>query len=162
MSEADRIEQIELKEGQEGAGHLENNRLQQNKLKYSHPYDKNFLRLFYEEVSELIISNSYRKLFFLGAGAGNETAFIRNKLPFDNHITLTDLSDNSLEHHKECFANYQAALPDEVLACSFNNLPFPKQGNDSCAIAFLCLHHSDSIDRVIFHVLETFDNFILL
>lgn len=161
MSVADRIEKIELEDNRKGSEYIENMKLQKNKLKYSHPYEKYFLQYIYGEILQLIISNSYRKLVFLGAGAGNEAAYIRSKLPFDNHITLTDLSYYSLKHYKECFKHYHAPLPERVLTCSFNKLPFSKQQNDSCAIAFLCLHHTDFIGRVISHILEIFDNLIL-
>jgi len=163
MSVARRIEEIELESGRKSAAeNPENVQLQKNKLAFSHPYEKYFLSLFYDEVLRIVEENSYRDIVFLGAGAGNEAAYVRRRLPDDSRITLTDLSWDSLMHYEECFANYNAPLPDEVLTCSFNDLPFSKVGSDCCAIAFLCLHHGDSIERVIGHILERFDNLILL
>ncbi len=160
---SDEIEKIELEESRLNAEKLaENTQLQKNKLKYSHPYDKYFLRLFWDEVLKLIVANSYCKLVFLGAGAGNEAAYIRRRLPDGTKLVLTDLCRESLEHYKECFQNYGAPLPDEVLECSFNKLPFSEKYRDYCAIAFLCLHHSDSIERVVRHILDVFDRLILL
>ena len=163
MSVADRIEEIELESSRKSAAeNPENARLQKNKLALSHPYEKYFLNLFYDAVLGIVEENSYYDLVFLGAGAGNEAAYVRSKLPNNSKITLTDLSWDSLKHYKGCFENYNAPLPDEVLTCSFNELPFSRMGSDCCAVAFLCLHHSDSIERVICHILECFDHLILL
>lgn len=160
---ADEIEKIELEESRLTAEEsTENAQLQKNKLKYSHPYDKYFLQLFWCDVLKIIVKNSYSKFVFLGAGAGNEAAYIRSRLPGNTKMILTDLCWDSLKHYKECFHNYKATLPDQVLTCSFNNLPFTEQERDYCAIAFLCLHHSDSIERVVRHILDVFDQLILL
>lgn len=65
----DRIARIELEGSKKSVEvNLENIELQKNRLKYSYPYDKIYLKLFYDEVLEIISLNSYSYLIFLGGG----------------------------------------------------------------------------------------------
>ena len=162
MSPLDRIARIELEESRKvSEEYVENVQLQKNKLKYSHPYDKFFLVLFWNEVLKIIVSKSYNHLIFLGGGSGNEAAYIKSKLQKKNRIILTDLSYHELRYYKEVFKNYSVSPPNGVLACSFNELPFSRLPNKYCAVAFLCLHHSKSIEQIILHMLEIFDELII-
>lgn len=54
-----------------------------------------------------------------------------------------------------------APFPDAVVSCSFNNLPFSRKAHDYCAIAFLCLHHSNSIEQAVMRIMEIFDQAII-
>lgn len=159
----DRIARIELEESKRGAlANPENVELQKNKLCYSHPYDKMYLQMFYDEVVELIFSNEYNCLVFLGGGAGNECAYIRSQLKALDKVVLTDLSYHILGFYKDVFNNYNSPMPNGALACSFTELPFSETIRQYCGIAFLCLHHSVSIEYVIKNLLEVFDQIILL
>ena len=162
MCAANRIEEIELSKSIRKSKECpENAQLQRNKLKCSHPYEKLFLQLYWDGVLKTIIENSYNNFIFFGGGTGNEAAYIRSKLSKKAKLILTDLSYYELAHYGEVFQNYKAAFPDGVLSCSFNQLPFSKSAKEYCAIAFLCLHHSESIERVIMNLLEIFNQAII-
>ena len=118
--------------------------------------------MFYDEVLEIILLNSYNYLFFFGGGAGNECAYVCSRLKGKNTTILSDLSYYILKFHKEVFRNYSSPLPNGVLACNFNELPFSKSTHQYCAIALLCLHHSESIENIIKDILKMFDQVILL
>ena len=74
---------------------------------------------------------------------------------------ITDLSYYILRHYAEVFRNYKATVPEGVVACSFNELPFSDRVNDYCAIAFLCLHHSLSLEDNFLHLLSIFKKVII-
>jgi len=163
MSALNRIEEIELEESRKTAQESpENVLLQENKLKYSHPYDKRHLKYFYSQVLRVISSLGCRKLIFLGGGSGNEAAYVRSRLSADHEVILTDLSQLELQHHKKVFKNYSAPFPRGVIACSFHRVPFKKLSGEYCGIAFLCLHHSESMEPIISHLLEIFDQLVIL
>jgi len=49
---------------------------------------------------KIIVEETYSKLVFIGAGEGNEAAYIKSKLPFDSTVVLTDLVVNWLKEHR--------------------------------------------------------------
>ncbi len=159
----DKIAKIELEDSKKSSwSNPENIELQKNKLKYSHHYDKLFLEMAWNEVLRAILSNQYSNLVFLGCGAGNEAAYICNKAKLKfNTVIITDISYYMLRHYREVFKNYQAILPKFSVVCNFNELPFSKSLRNHCAVAFLCLHHSESIESSVKNILEIFDNVII-
>ena len=158
---ADPIVAIELEEGKKDTLIPENLQLQKDKLRCSHPYDGLFLRHYWDVIAGLISKHGYTRFVFIGAGSGNDAAYISTRINRRDRLVLTDLSGDMLKYYPEVFANYSAAVPDMAVVCDFNRLPFNENARGYCLVAFLCLHHSRSAEALVGSLLEKFDSVII-